>query len=33
VAIRQHVAVDVLAGIAVGLLFAALSLRHLARLR
>jgi len=33
VAIRQHVAVDVLAGIAVGLVFAALSLRHLARLR
>ena len=29
-AIRQHVAVDVLAGIAVGLAFAALSLRHLA---
>jgi len=31
VAIRQHVAVDVLAGTAVGLLFAYLSLRHLAR--
>jgi hypothetical protein len=33
VAIRQHVAVDLLAGSAVGLAFAALSLRHLARLR